>query len=97
MYRSDRWYLATTPNAKFYFSENVENVRKKFRGKNSAISKHECTDGQMVFSDYTKRRILLLRERGKTYARNFGTAAKGRYSSQSSRDFKVFIEVQAEV
>ena len=31
VYRSDRWYLATTPSAEFYFSENVENVRKKFR------------------------------------------------------------------
>ena len=51
----------------------------------------------MVFSDYTKRRILLLRERGKTYERNFGTAAEERYSSESSRDFEVFIAVQAEV
>ena len=32
----------------------------------------------------------------KTYERNFGTAAEGRYSSESSRDFEVFIEVQAE-
>ena len=49
--------------------------------------------GQTVFSDCTKRRILLLRERGKTYERNFGTAAEERYSSESSRDFEVFIEV----
>ena len=61
-------------------------------------SKHECIPiGQMVFSDYTKRRILLLRERGKTYERNFGTAAEERYSNESSRDFEVFIEVQAKV
>ena len=60
-------------------------------------SKHECTDRTVVFSDYTKRRILLLRERGKTHERNFGTAAEERYSSESSRDFEVFIEVQAEV
>ena len=53
--------------------------------------------GQMVFNDYTKRRILLLRECGKRYERNFGTAAEKRYSSESSRDFKVFNEVQAEV
>ena len=53
--------------------------------------------GQMVFSDYTKHRILLLQERGKTYKINFGTAAEERYSSESSRDFKVFIDVQAEV
>ena len=52
---------------------------------------------QMVFSDYTKCRILLLRERGKTYERNFGTAPEERYSSESSRDLEVFIEVQAEV
>ena len=32
----------------------------------------------------------------KTYEINFGTSAKGRYSSESSRDFEVFIEVQAE-
>ena len=51
---------------------------------------------QMVFSDYTKRRILLLRERGKRTKEIFGTAAEGRYSSESSRDFEVFIEVQAE-
>ena len=31
------------------------------------------------------------------YERNFGTAAEERYSSESSRDFEVFIEVQAEV
>ena len=51
---------------------------------------------QMVFIDYTKRRILPLRERGKRTKEIFGTAAEGRYSSESSRDFEVFIEVQAE-
>ena len=49
----------------------------------------------MVFSDYIKRRILLFRKRGKTYERNFVTAAEERYSSESSRDFEVFIEVLA--
>ena len=44
----------------------------------------------MVFSDYTKCRILLLRESGKTYKRNFRTAAEERYSNESSRDFEVF-------
>ena len=53
--------------------------------------------GQMVFSDYAKSQILLLQEHGKTYERNFGPAAEERYSSESSRDFEVFIEVQAEV
>ena len=76
---------------------------KEISGQNSAITlscKRVSTSvpiGQMVFSDCTKHRILLLREHGKTYERNFGTAAEGRYSSESSRDFEVFIEVQAEV
>ena len=30
------------------------------------------------------------------YKRNFGTAAEGRYLSESSMDFEIFIEVQAE-
>ena len=47
----------------------------------------------MVFSDYIKRRIVLFRKRGKTYERNFVTAAEERYSSESSRNFEVFIEV----
>ena len=45
----------------------MENVRKE----NGVVAKYHLSDrssvliGQMVFSDYTKRRILLLRERGK--------------------------------
>ena len=60
-------------------------------------SKHECTDRTDGISDYIKRRILLFRKRGKTYERNVVTAAEERYSSESSRDFEVFIEVLAEV
>ena len=41
--------------------------------------------GQMVFSDYTKRRILLPRERGKTYERNFGKKQCNNVKLQESK------------
>ena len=48
VYRSDRWYLATTPRAEFYFSEYVEKrtkeilellLKKDIRASHQGISK----------------------------------------------------------
>ena len=60
-------------------------------------SKHECTDRTDGIQRLHQAPNFTSPRTWKTFKRNFGTAAEERYLSESSRDFKFFIEVQAEV
>ena len=76
----------------------------------SSVKNYPSVKKEMVFSDYTKRRILVLRRRGNYQAPYFSTSTTGKLSSdhfeaatkrrnksELARDFNVFAKVQTKL
>ena len=67
----------------------------KARARKLLISKEPSVKMQMVFSDYTKRRILVRTSTsGKLSSDHFEVSAKRRNKSELTREFKVFTKVR---